>query len=336
MRRRRNKISSRAPNLRPPRTEPQDAAPAAPPPELPNRVRARPDKNSAVRATVGRGSSGGMDAAGAFVFARDASLQDAGGFASPAGRRPAIDKPYPRRNLQRRARTKRADFGAPEQHGSSRRDAATPQQDLKPRPQPETTQNRAAGCGAGRATPGTPQPCSRTPSTRTAPSAPPSADEAPAAWMLPERSCLHETRACRTQADLQVPREGRPAMTKPVPPPNIHRRARTKRADFGAPEQHGSSRRDAATPQQDLKPRPQPQTIQNRAAGGGVGRATPGTPQVPYPSLPTNKHASTSASCNRSCSGSALRRSRRASTLFTASFSGSTLSRPQSPSSCSA
>ncbi len=37
------------------------------------------------RATVGRSSSGGMDAAGALVFARDASLQDAGGRARSRG-----------------------------------------------------------------------------------------------------------------------------------------------------------------------------------------------------------------------------------------------------------
>ncbi len=83
-----------------------------------------------------------------------------------AARRAAIDKPYPRRNVHRRARTKRAGSGAPEQHRSSRRDAATPQQDLKPRTQPQTIQNRAAGCGARRATPGTPEACLRAPSTR--------------------------------------------------------------------------------------------------------------------------------------------------------------------------
>ncbi len=44
-------------------------------------------------------------------------------------------------------------------------EAATPQQDLKQRTQPEINQGRAAGCGAGRITPGTPQACSRTPST---------------------------------------------------------------------------------------------------------------------------------------------------------------------------
>ncbi len=78
------------------------------PPELPRRVRARPRPSQAcsrtpsaipgvlahptqpvatgtVRATVGRSSSGGMDAAGASVFARDASLQDAGGRARSRG-----------------------------------------------------------------------------------------------------------------------------------------------------------------------------------------------------------------------------------------------------------
>ncbi len=75
----------------------------------------------------------------------------------PAARRAAIDKPDPRQNVHRQARTKRAYFGAPEQHGSSRMDAATLQQDLTPRTRPEATQNRAAGCGAGRAPPENPR-----------------------------------------------------------------------------------------------------------------------------------------------------------------------------------
>ena len=140
-----------------------------------------------------------------------------------------------------------------------------------------------------------------------APAAPPSADEAPAAWMPPERSCLHETRACRTQADLQAPAGRRPARDKPYARGNFHRRARTKRADSGAPEQHGSSRRDAATPQQNLKPRPQPETTQNRAAGCGAGRATPRTPQAcsrtPRQSQPCSRTPPTRAAFSRATVG---------------------------------
>ncbi len=112
------------------------------------------------------------------------------------------------------------------------------------------------------------------------PAAPPSADEAPAAWRPPERSCSRVTRACKDAGGFASPAARRAAMTKPYPRRNVHKRARTKRAGSGAPEQHGSSRRDAATPQQDLTPRTQPQTNQDRVAGGGASCAIPGTPHA--------------------------------------------------------
>ncbi len=64
---------------------------------------ARDARLGAGRATVGRSSSGGMEAAGALVFARGGSLQDAGGFPKPAARRAAITKPFHRRNFHRGA-----------------------------------------------------------------------------------------------------------------------------------------------------------------------------------------------------------------------------------------
>ena len=157
------------------------------------------------------------------MFARDASLQDAGGFASPAGRRPARDKPYPRQNVHRRARTKRAGLVRRNNTGraagmrrrcnntSSRapnlRPPKTEPQDAAPAAQPPELPRPV------RAPPDNPNRVRARPRPEQPSAAPPSADEAPAAWRPPERSCLHETRACRTQADLQVPRAGGPLET---------------------------------------------------------------------------------------------------------------------------
>ena len=59
---------------------------------------------------------------------------------------------------------------APDRRWSSRMDAATLQQDLKPRTQPQTNHAPAAWMRRQFATPGTAPPCSRTPSTTRSPS----------------------------------------------------------------------------------------------------------------------------------------------------------------------
>ncbi len=166
MRRRYNKTLRRAPNLRPTKTEPQDAAPAAPPIELPKRVRAplRQEQAPAAQPSAGQAPAAWMPPERRRVRETRACRMQAEEH-DPAARRAAIDKPDPRQNVHRRARTKRAGFGAPESNGSSRMDAATPHQDLTPRTQPQTKQDRAAGCGASRATHRPSHACLRTPST---------------------------------------------------------------------------------------------------------------------------------------------------------------------------
>ncbi len=145
------------------------------------------------RAIAGRSSSRGRRPRERWSLRVTRAGMDAGGFAKPAGRRPAITKPDPRRNFHWRAgRTAGGSERRPTDEGRAAGggDAAT-------RPHAahqlqELAQDQPHGCGDGCATHRTPNAHSRTPPTipdafpttprqQQPPAAPPPAGQAPAA-----------------------------------------------------------------------------------------------------------------------------------------------------------
>ncbi len=207
----------------------------APPRQSQACSRTSPTTASPARATPGRSSSRGTTPRERRCLRVTGAGMDAGGFAQPAGRRPAMTKPNPRRNFPRRAgRTaggserRRTDEGRAagggdaatrpqathqpqELHKTSRMDAARPTT-------PRTTNTRCAP-------PRQSQACSRTSPTTASPARDPPARQAPAAGRRGSVGVPRVTGAGMDAGGFAQPAGRRPAITKPIPRRNFQRRA---------------------------------------------------------------------------------------------------------------
>ncbi len=161
-----------------------------------------------------------QEAAGALVFARDGSRQDAGGVASSAGRRPAITKPIPRRNFHRGAgriaggsERRRTDEGRAAGGGDA---ATTPQAAHQPKELHKTSRMDAATAPQPTGLPTRVREVSATGRSwciactlrSAAGAAQPSAGQASAAWMPRKRSggdgpATHRTSHARSRSECR-------------------------------------------------------------------------------------------------------------------------------------